>query len=187
VDVRERGPHAVGGVVSRVVGLRRRLGMKDEQERLVVRERRAVGLPGVAPERCDEPFLVRCLGLEPADRSPLHQRPAGVPRRRQRLRPRGNRSIDRVEGAWPNLILVHAPVHASWLNQCEIYFSIVQRKALQPNDFADLDALEQTLLTFGRRYQQIANPFEWKFTRRDLDRVLARLDDHDTAARARTA
>ena len=89
---------------------------------------------------------------------------------------RGKRSIDRLQGSWSNLILVHTPVHASWLNQAEIYFSVVQRKALQPNNFTDLDALEQHLLSFGRRYQQIAQPFEWKFTREDLDRVLNKLD-----------
>ena len=89
---------------------------------------------------------------------------------------RGKRSIDRLQGAWPNLTVVHTPIHASWLNQCEIYFSIVQRKALQPNDFADLDAVEQALLGFGRRYEQIAKPFEWKFTRRDLNRVLDTID-----------
>jgi hypothetical protein len=32
-------------------------------------------------------------------------------------------------------------VHASWLNQIEIYFSIVQRKVLSPNDFTDIDAI----------------------------------------------
>jgi DDE superfamily endonuclease len=89
---------------------------------------------------------------------------------------RGKASIKRLQGAWKNLIVVHTPVHASWLNQCEIYFSIVQRKALQPNNFADLNALERALLAFGRRYEQIAQPFEWKFTRQDLDRVLDRLD-----------
>jgi hypothetical protein len=89
---------------------------------------------------------------------------------------RGIASIRRLQGAWPNLIVVHTPVHASWLNQCEIYFSIVQRKVLQPNNFVDLDAVEQALLAFGRRYEHIAQPFEWKFTRRDLDRVLDRLD-----------
>ncbi len=89
---------------------------------------------------------------------------------------RGQRSIDRLQGAWPNLILVHTPVHASWLNQAEIYFSIVQRKVLTPNDFPDLDALEHHLLAFGRRYEQIATPFEWKFTRADLDRLAQRLD-----------
>jgi hypothetical protein len=70
-----------------------------------------------------------------------------------------------------NLILIHTPVHASWLNQCEIYFSIVGRKALTPHNFTDLHELEQHLLAFGRRYEQIAAPFQWKFTRHDLDRV----------------
>ncbi len=88
---------------------------------------------------------------------------------------RGKRSIDRLQGAWPNLILVHTPIHASWLNQAEIYFSVVQRKALTPNDFPDLDTLERTLLEFGRRYEQIAAPFQWKFTRADLDRLTRRL------------
>ncbi len=83
---------------------------------------------------------------------------------------RGQRSIDRLQGAWPNLILVHTPVHASWL------FSIVQRKVLTPNDLPDLDTLERQLLAFGRRYEQIATPFEWKFTRNDLDRLAQRLD-----------
>jgi hypothetical protein len=89
---------------------------------------------------------------------------------------RGKRSIDRLQGAWRNLIVVHTPIHASWLNQAEVYFSIVQRKVLQPNDFADLEVLEDRLLAFGRRYEQIAQPFEWKFTRRDLHRLLAKLD-----------
>ena len=89
---------------------------------------------------------------------------------------RGQRSIDRLQGAWPNLILVHTPVHASWVNQAEIYFSVAQRKVLTPNDFPDLDTLEQQLLAFGRRYEQIAQPFEWKFTRADLDRLAQRLD-----------
>ena len=62
---------------------------------------------------------------------------------------RGQRSIDRLHGAWPNLTLVHTPVHASWLNQAEIYFSVAQRKVLQPNNFPDLDTLEHTLLAFG--------------------------------------
>ena len=89
---------------------------------------------------------------------------------------RGQRSIDRLQGTYKNLILVHTPVHASWLNQAEIYFSVVQRKVLTPNDFPDLDTLEQHLLAFGRRYEQIAQPFEWKFTRADLDHLTNRLE-----------
>ena len=89
---------------------------------------------------------------------------------------RGRRSVERLQGSYANLVLVHLPIHASWLNQVEIYFSVVQRKVLQPNDFADLAAVERRLLAFGRHYQQIAKPFEWKFTRSDLDRLLAQLD-----------
>ena len=94
---------------------------------------------------------------------------------------RGQRSIDRLQGAWPNLILVHTPVHASWVNQAEIYFSVVQRKALTPNDFPDLDAVEQRLHGFARHYEQIAKPFDWKFTRDDLHELLDRLDHHQPA------
>jgi hypothetical protein len=87
---------------------------------------------------------------------------------------RGKASINRLQGTWKNLILVHTPVHASWLNQAEIYFSVVQRKVLTPNDFPDLDTLEVQLLAFGRRYEQIAGPFQWKFTRQHLNKLLAR-------------
>jgi transposase len=92
---------------------------------------------------------------------------------------RGQASVDRLQGAWPNLTLVHLPVHASWLNQIEIYFSVVQRKVLTPNDFLDLADVEQRLLGFQRRYQQTAVPFDWRFTRADLGQLLRRLDDHD--------
>jgi hypothetical protein len=90
---------------------------------------------------------------------------------------RGKRSIQRLQGRYSNLVLVHTPVHASWVNQAEIYFFVLQRKALTPNNFADLDTLERTLLAFGRRYERIARPFEWKFTRHDLHKVLERLDN----------
>ena len=87
----------------------------------------------------------------------------------------GQRSIDRLENAYPNARLIHLPIHASWLNQIEIYFSILQRKALTPNDFPDLDALAERIRAFEDHYRQSAVPFEWTFTRSDLDAVLARL------------
>jgi hypothetical protein len=92
---------------------------------------------------------------------------------------RGQASIDRTHKRWPNAHLVHLPVHASWLNQIEIYFSIVTRKLLTPTDFTDLDDLAARLLAFQDYYEQIATPFEWKFTSADLDRVLAKLPSHD--------
>ena len=91
----------------------------------------------------------------------------------------GQASIDRLEDAYENLRLIHLPIHASWLNQIEIYFSILQRKALTPNDFADLDALAARITAFEAHYRPIAKPFDWTFTRHDLDHVLARITDHE--------
>jgi hypothetical protein len=89
---------------------------------------------------------------------------------------RGQASVDRLQGAWSNLTLIHLPVHASWLNQIEIYFSIVQRKVLTPNDFLDLVEVQRRLVGFQRRYEQTAVPFDWRFTRADLQDLLRRLD-----------
>ncbi len=88
----------------------------------------------------------------------------------------GERSRHRLAQWYPNAIQVHLPVHASWLNQIEVYFSIIQRKVLTPNDFRSLAELEERLYRFQAHYQAVARPFDWKFTRRDLLRLLARLD-----------
>jgi hypothetical protein len=84
----------------------------------------------------------------------------------------GQKAIDRLRSQWPNVILVHTPIHASWLNQIEIYFSIVQRKVLTPNDFKSLNELQQRLLAFQQRYEETASPFQWTFTRKDLATLL---------------
>jgi len=88
----------------------------------------------------------------------------------------------RLNDAWPNAQMVHLPVHASWLNQIEIYFSVIQRKLLVPDDFADLGTLARQILAFEDRYNAAATPFDWKFTRTDLNQLLNRLARHDPAA-----
>jgi len=92
---------------------------------------------------------------------------------------RGQASIDRLKRWYPNAVLVHTPVHASWLNQVEIYFSILQRKVLSPNDFDSLNELEQRILSFQSIYESIAKPFAWKFSRKDLHSLLAKLGGHE--------
>jgi transposase len=92
---------------------------------------------------------------------------------------RGHTAVDRLARRYPNAVMVHTPKHASWLNQVEIYFSIVQRKVLTPNDFPDLEAVEDRLIRFAERYNATATPFRWRYTRTDLRRQLQRLDDHD--------
>ena len=83
--------------------------------------------------------------------------------------------VSRWKSKYPTLVPVHGPVHASWLNPIEIYFSILQRKLLTPHDFASLAELEARLLAFQQHYQQIARPFQWRFTRRDLANLLEKL------------
>jgi len=89
---------------------------------------------------------------------------------------RGPKSVLRLKSKYPKLALVHGPVHASWLNQIEIYFSVLQRKALTPNDFPSLQALEERILGFQQYYESIAKPFEWKFTKRDLQELLRKIE-----------
>lgn len=91
---------------------------------------------------------------------------------------RGQTCIQRLQKAWPNIVPVHLPVHASWLNQIEIYFSIVQRKVLTPNHFDSLDAVEDRLLRFQSRYEAVAKPFDWKFTRADLIAFMEKLNEY---------
>jgi transposase len=97
---------------------------------------------------------------------------------------RGQASVNRLEGRWPTLRLVQLPIHASWLNQIEIIFSVIQRKVLTPNDFGDLAEVQCRLLASQRRYEQTAVPFDWRFARTDLDRLLRRLDQHERRATA---
>jgi hypothetical protein len=92
---------------------------------------------------------------------------------------RGKAAADRLAARFPNAVMVHTPVHASWLNQVEIFFSIVQRKVVSPNDFTSLDQVEDRLIAFERRYNQTARPFKWEFTPADLQGLLARIKRHE--------
>jgi len=85
--------------------------------------------------------------------------------------------VERIQKKWPRITPVHLPIHASWLNQIEIYFSIVQRKVLTPNDSESLEALQNRIMQFERRYEELAKPFEWKFTKDDLAELLHKLAD----------
>ena len=89
---------------------------------------------------------------------------------------RGEAAVRRLRKAHRKAVMVHTPVHASWLNQVEIYFSIIQRKVLTPNDFASLEEVEQRL----RLYEELSNreprPFDWKFDRTALLDFLERLE-----------
>ena len=92
---------------------------------------------------------------------------------------RGQAAVKRLAAAHPNAIMIHTPVHASWLNQVEIFFSIIQKKVVSPNDFPSLEKLSETLLAFVDRYNKTAKPFSWKYTAGDLKDLLRRISDHE--------
>ena len=88
---------------------------------------------------------------------------------------RGEASIKRLAKSYSTGILVHTPIHASWLNQVEIYFSKIQRKVLTPNDFASLNEVEQRLHLYEELTNKTPRPFNWKFDRVKLTRFLDRI------------
>lgn len=99
----------------------------------------------------------------------------------------GKASVARMRRSWPTAELVHLPIHASWLNQIEIVFSIIQRKVIKPVDFADLDTLAARLTAFEPRYNATATPFDWRFGRTQLTDLLHRIDAHQRVELAATA
>jgi transposase len=95
---------------------------------------------------------------------------------------RGKKAARRLRDAYPNATMIHTPVHASWLNQVEIIFSIIQKKVISPNDFTSTGQLAATLLAFIDRYNQTARPFNWKYTAADLAELLDRINAHEKPA-----
>ena len=92
---------------------------------------------------------------------------------------RGKKAVRRLRKAYANTIMIHTPVHASWLNQVEIFFSVIQKKVVSPNNFRSTEELSETLLAFIDRYNRTARPFSWKYTADDLRDLLRRIDEHE--------
>ena len=91
---------------------------------------------------------------------------------------RGAVAVERMASTWPNAQLIHLPAHGSWLDQAEIYFSVVQRKVLTPQRLHRPGEIRERLVAFETRYNQIARPFDWKYSRTDLNDLLSRIDAH---------
>ncbi len=92
---------------------------------------------------------------------------------------RGAAAARRLREVDARIVLVHTPIHASWLNQVEIYFSIIQRKVLTPNDFADLEALRLRLALYEELSNRSPKPFAWKFDRAKLNELMAKIETHE--------
>ncbi len=89
---------------------------------------------------------------------------------------RGETARQRLHQFDPRIIVVHTPLHASWLNQIEIYFSIIQRKVLTPNNFVDLEAIRLRLALYENLSNQSPTPFQWQFDRTKLLTLLAKIE-----------
>jgi hypothetical protein len=94
---------------------------------------------------------------------------------------RGQAAVKRMRDKYPNAILVHTPVHGSWLNQIEIYFSIIQRKVLTPNDFTGLDEVRSRLWELEKLHNEAPRPFAWNFDRTKLKDFMERLNKRRVA------
>lgn len=90
-----------------------------------------------------------------------------------------NTSPARLRQQFPQLEVVHLPTHASWLNQIEIYFSIVRRKALTPLNFPSKAALQERLGSFQGHYNRRATPFTWNYTQEQLAQRLEKFAAHE--------
>ncbi len=87
-------------------------------------------------------------------------------------------------------IMIHAQLHrvldepdrlCRYRHKVEIFFSVIQKKVVSPNDFASLEHLSETLLAFIDRYNQTARPFNWKYTAADLTELLHRISEREQA------
>jgi hypothetical protein len=94
---------------------------------------------------------------------------------------RGETAKKRLRQVDSRIVLVHTSVHASWLTQVEIYFSIIQRKVLTPNDFADLEMIRLWLALYEELSNQNSTPFQWKFDRTKLTVLLAKIEARQRA------
>ena len=74
----------------------------------------------------------------------------------------------------PRFRMHFTPVHCSWMNQVEQWFSILQRKRMTAPNFPDLNALEERVLAFIAEWNLHAHPFRW--TVDSFDKVLAKVD-----------
>ena len=100
---------------------------------------------------------------------------------------RGQPATGLLRDAYPNAIMIHTPVHASWLNQIEIVFSVIQKKVLTPGDFPGLGTLSYALHAFVNRCNRTARPFNWKFTADDLTALLRRISQREQSAAGQQA
>ena len=106
-------------------------------------------------------FLGDLVAQTPAGSGPaLH--------RRQPLRPRHRPGRTSSWPHNPTSICTSRPTHASWLNQVELFFSILERRLLRRGEFDSVDDLAERIIAFIKDYNRRAAPFRWTYDGRPL-------------------
>jgi transposase len=79
----------------------------------------------------------------------------------------GSSHTSKLTKAWlevhPRFVVHHTPVHASWLNQVEAFFSILTRKVLRRGEFDSREDLVKRMLAFIEHHAETAKPFKWVY------------------------
>ena len=79
----------------------------------------------------------------------------------------GSSHVAKKTKAWlaehPRFVVHHTPKHASWLNQVELFFSILTRKVLRRGEFGSRDELVERIMAFIVDYDRTAKPFRWTY------------------------
>jgi transposase len=68
----------------------------------------------------------------------------------------------------PHVHMHYTPTHASWLNQVELFFSILERRLLRRGEFASVDELADRVIAFIKDYNRRATPFRWTYDGKPL-------------------
>ncbi len=146
----------------------------------------------LGPTRTEADFaahIARTLEKDPAgvwifvaDRLNIHQsvslvdlvaHQCGLTEEVARLRAQGGLKAMASRAAWLSdpthrIQFVYTPTHTSWLNQIEMWFSMLVRRALRRGNFPSLAALRERILAFIAYYNQTAKPFQWTYKGRPL-------------------
>ena len=85
------------------------------------------------------------------------------------LSTRGTKEVKQWLKDHPRWSFQFTPTHASWLNQIEIFFSILYRRLLKHGIFTSEQDLAEQMLAFIETYNQTAKPFVWTYTGKTLN------------------
>jgi transposase len=122
---------------------------------------------GMASKTRNRFDLIRFLDL--CDQQIPHVEGQAIVAISDNLSTRGTEETQQWLAEHPRWSFQFTPKHASWLNQIEIFFSILYRRLLKHGIFTSEQDLAEQLLAFIETYNQAAQPFQWTYTGKVLE------------------